>query len=380
VCPIIINFTQRIAMPEYGEILGVTKLRSNIYVFCHKGYVLTKDGIRRIYVFEDRYPFRLQTEIKANKISYLVDIGSSEKENCLYVSDFQEKCVWKITRETDDTYKIIKWLTTDYAPQTMSVSRYGELLINNQSSQSLMIYGSDSELIRSIPLTRDSKYSGDVVETSIGNFIFIHLHEDEEDEHEHEDENEDEDENEEEVKEEEKEEEDVVMEERKQTELVSVASDKDEDEDEDKDEEEEKNKEDVVMQEEKHTDLLESRQEKGGLKRRKSVYVVCELTRDAQLVIRSFIPSNKTQQLGFYPRLSIDSDDRVFVASPGNDRVCLLDSDLKWNRILCPTGEEKEEQVIIGSRHFFYDEEMKQLIVGREFSDNSQVNVYTLRL
>ena len=75
-------------------------------------------------------------------------------------------------------------------------------------------------------------------------------------------------------------------------------------------------------------------------------WVISELTRDGQMVIRRFIPSNETQKLNDPRYLSLDSDDRVFVADTGNDRVILLDSDLKWNRILCPTKEEEEETKI----------------------------------
>src|SRR6218665_3225006 len=152
--PITIDVTQRIEMPENERTWGVTKLRNEIYILLE-----ARDGVlSRIRVFDDRYPFRLQTEIKAEEIQDPRDIASSEKENCLYVSDYNEKCVWKITRETDDTHKIIKWLKTDYWPYSMSVSRDGELLIINQLSHHLMIYGSDAELIRSIPLPRDIHY------------------------------------------------------------------------------------------------------------------------------------------------------------------------------------------------------------------------------
>src|SRR6218665_4166369 len=130
--------------------------------------------------------------IEIEDMKYLYDIGSSEKENCLYVSDYVDKCVWKITIETVDQHKIIKWLTIDYEPRTLSVSRDGELLMINHSSHSLMIYGSDAELIRSIPLTKDIKHPQHAVETSIGNFIIIDLHEEEKDKEEHKEEDEDE--------------------------------------------------------------------------------------------------------------------------------------------------------------------------------------------
>src|SRR6218665_1047272 len=110
--PITIDVTQRIEMPENQNIRGVTKLRNEIYILLD-----ARDGVpSRIRVFDDQYPFRFQTEIKSEEISNPTDIGSSEKENCLYVGDYTEKCVWKITRETDDQHTIIKWLTTDYRP------------------------------------------------------------------------------------------------------------------------------------------------------------------------------------------------------------------------------------------------------------------------
>src|SRR6218665_1946292 len=94
-------------MPENKRVRGVTKLRNEIYVLFRYKF--------QIRGFDDRYPFRHQTEIKAEEIKHPIDIGSTVKENCLCVSDFIEKCVWKITRETDDTHKTIKWLTIDYS-------------------------------------------------------------------------------------------------------------------------------------------------------------------------------------------------------------------------------------------------------------------------
>ena len=155
VCPISINFTQRIEIGGNEYVRGVTKLRNEIYVLCRS--ISSSSSNHVIRVFEDRIPFRLQKTIEIKEIKYPRDIGSSEKGNCLYVSDYDEKCVWKITRETDDQHKIIKWLTTDYQPYTLSVSSDGQLLMVNHSSSILMIYGSDAELIRSIQLPRDIK-------------------------------------------------------------------------------------------------------------------------------------------------------------------------------------------------------------------------------
>src|SRR6218665_3632639 len=165
---ITINFTQKIDLQLSGDARGITKLRNEIYLLCHQSHL--------IRVYEDRYPFRLKKGMGIEEIKFPAYIVPSEKENCLYVNDSIGNCVWKITRQTDDQHKIIEWLTTDYSPWTISGPRDGELLMINRSSHSLMIYGSDADLIRSIPLTRDINYPYHAVETSIGNFIIIDRH------------------------------------------------------------------------------------------------------------------------------------------------------------------------------------------------------------
>ena len=102
--------------------------------------------------------------------------------------------------------------------------------------------------------------------------------------------------------------------------------------------------------------------------------IISELTRDGQMVIRRFILSGETQQLNDCKYLLFDSDDRVFLAR--NHRVILLDSDLKWNQILCPTKKDEKEQNIQWPCSLFYDEELKRLIVSEYFEGH--INVYTL--
>lgn len=149
---------------------GVTKLRNEIYLLC-QGY--TPSHVIR--VFEDRNPFPFRKKFNIAEITEPEDIVSCEKENCLYVFDYDEKkCVWKITREKDDEYKITKWLTTDYELSAMSMSREGQLLLVNNSPSSLMIYGSDAKLIHFVKLSRIIRTPIHLVETSIGNFIILH--------------------------------------------------------------------------------------------------------------------------------------------------------------------------------------------------------------
>ena len=90
------------------------------------------------------------------------------------------------------------------------------------------------------------------------------------------------------------------------------------------------------------------------------MHVLSELTRDGQMVVRRFIPSNEMQKLIHPAYLALDSDDQVFVADSGKDRIVLLDSDLKRNRIICPTKQEKG--IDTHFQRICYDKEKKHLI------------------
>src|SRR6218665_3867227 len=173
--PISINFSELIDIPsQHGSLCGVTKLRNKIYALSQtRGYHNLKNLIR---VFEDRNPFRLLDKIEVTEFGSLFDIGSSEKENCLYVADRGERCVWKITTEADDQYNIVKWLNIDYWLDhacTLSVSSLGNLLVVGKFLFHLNIYGSDAEY-RSIQLPRDTRYPIHAVETLTGSFIILH--------------------------------------------------------------------------------------------------------------------------------------------------------------------------------------------------------------
>ena len=299
--PISVNFTERINVGRNETVCGVTKLRAEIYVLCQPFPSV-------IRVFEGRRPFRLQEEIDIKDIEDQKDLQSSEKDNCLYVSAQREKCVWKITRQTDYQHNVFRWLTIDYAPHTLSVSSSGHLLLVTAWSSVLNIYGSEAELLQSIQLPRDIEDSIHAVETSMGNFIILHQ-------------------------------------------------------------------------------CMETGERETGPNGRikEWTWAVSELTRDGQMVVSRFLPSNETQKLENPRYLTLDSDDQVYVTDTGNDRVILLDSDLKWNRSLCSSMEEHEEEeeeeetVIRRPLRSYYDEREKQLIVGGGYFYLGGFNIYTVR-
>lgn len=289
------------------HVYGTTKLRNEIYVLCRCHAPVS----HMIYVFEDRNPFRLRKKIEINQIKSPEDIVSSEKENCLYVSDSAKRYVWKVTREIHSQISILlgidhmpgttehyyRPLTTDYYPPTLSVSSNNQLLVFSQSSPFLMMYNLDGKLTRRIELPRYMEHPLHAVETSKGNIFIVHRW--------------------------------------------------------------------IKTKEESVSNWKE--------------WVLSELGRDGQ-IIRHFIPSNTTQWLTNPCYLALDSDDRLFVADKGNGRVVLFDSDLEWNRIICPTKRETERKcaTIREPWRLCYDKKEKQLIVGGDFCLGEAVNVYTV--
>ena len=216
---------------------------------------------------------------------------SSEKENCLYISERMEQCIWKYNIEQRKT---TKWLTTDYRPTTLSVSCDGQLLVINETSSILMIYGSEADILSSIQLQSDIQNPRHAIITSIGNFVILHQC--------------------------------------------------------------------VKKVEEGNT---ESRGNTMELQ-----WVVSEITRDGQLVIRRFIPPNEIQRLNDPQYLAIAPDGRVFVADTGNNRVISLDSNLKWNQL-------QYERRFPRPWYLCYYEKHKQLFVGCDLYVGG--NVYTFQ-
>jgi len=365
---------------------GVTKLRNEIYVLHGQfSYTTPPPGI---CVYEDRHPFRLQRKIKIEEILNPTNIGSSEKENCLFVHDIYDRNVWKITREMDGQHKIVKLLKDDYKSVIMSALSDGRLLLFCHTEFSLKIYGSDATVLRSISLPTDISCIQHAVETSVGNFIVLH------------------DSSVRKSKEEKEAKEHLVK--NKEKKVGELGSDgqwhilgpedmdgkdefepmkgkilikgKKEEEEEEKEEEKEEEEESGSREREsieKEKEAKEERERGPNETTKEVVWCISELNSNGD-VIRRFVSSNEKQKLENPMKLALDSDDQVCATDRANDRVILFDSDLKWNRIICLTknedNEEEEEGRAFMPQTLCYDDEKKQLIVG---GYGGLVNIYT---
>src|SRR6218665_1377730 len=127
VCPIVVRFTARLDVNEDETVMGETILRQEICVLCRGRLPL----LHAIRAFQNRNPFRLSAKICIGKfVKYPEDIGSSDDENCFFVVDSEERCVWKIGRQSGKHHRFLCLQPNHFPlPATLSVSCDGQQIL-----------------------------------------------------------------------------------------------------------------------------------------------------------------------------------------------------------------------------------------------------------
>lgn len=152
---------------------GITKVEDKIYII--DNHKIQKHP-NVIQVYEDRLGFRFTRNITISDTNWPNDIVYSNESKRVYISDYHEKCIWVMT--TTGVHRLTKWLHNVTAPNTLSLTKEGHLLVLRQSQSisqdSLEIYSLNATLIRKLSLPQDIKDSRHVVQTLTGNFIVIH--------------------------------------------------------------------------------------------------------------------------------------------------------------------------------------------------------------
>lgn len=146
-------------------VTGVTKLPNEIYVLRHGSQ---SSSIR---VYKDQNPFQLQTEILLEDVRLPHDIVAINESRCLYISDKDNKCIWKMTI-TDCHLR--KWLQHVDDPFTMSLSNDDRVVIPRCGQPTrLEVYAPNAALIHHIQLASEIVNIRHAVETPMRNFIIL---------------------------------------------------------------------------------------------------------------------------------------------------------------------------------------------------------------
>lgn len=166
-----VNLIKRLCF--LSAILGTTKLHKKIYVLY--GVNDSRDRyVNTIDVFEDEHPFQLVKKVEMKDIiRNCREIVSTDKLNCLFVSDTWNRCILKVSV---DDYQVTVWLSKVSESFTLSMSSDGHLLVlrDCQPSSKLEMYGLDAKLIRSITLSTDIVCPIHVTQIHSQQFFVIH--------------------------------------------------------------------------------------------------------------------------------------------------------------------------------------------------------------
>lgn len=304
--------------PFVGKVFGVTRLNDKIYTLCGNNAF----PFCLLYTFETLNSFRLLDVFEIKEIEVSTDLGSSENESCLYAiepwTSSNSCCIWKI-RPQQDRYECSKLLEleNDFRPITLSFTRDEQLLMVSQDPSATLRVHKSDG-----QLCLSTKLPEGINEPrhalKATNGNFIILHS-----------------------------------------RWMVVAEEETSEDESK--------------------VTERNEEMENIN-----WMVSEVSGDGKTIVRSYTFRNKQERLMLYSTggyLAMDSDDRVFVADIGNNRVILLNSDLRYDRILVPTQDEVDEtngkKVLLLPCKILFDEQNQQLVVVGDGYKEMEINVYS---
>lgn len=122
---------------ENHVVFGVTYLKDNIYLLSNQ----------RLLAYQRDSPYlrNIFDDIAIPEIGGPVDIAACHRTSCLYISDQEKFCVWRILV---DEQRIFKWLLEVGEPFSRSVTRAGRVLIPRSEPEPCMdVYNSRADLL-----------------------------------------------------------------------------------------------------------------------------------------------------------------------------------------------------------------------------------------
>lgn len=153
--------------------MGVAKLKNAVYILCRSPSETIRNSLQPpsvIWVYSDRQPFTLTSEIKLDMLTSPFDMVSSELNNCIYVTDLHN--VYQSLSVSQELQRFLSW---KWNPHTLSVSSVGRLILGKDGNPCcLERYTAKAELVDRIQLPTDVASVKHAVEmSSSGNFLLL---------------------------------------------------------------------------------------------------------------------------------------------------------------------------------------------------------------
>lgn len=155
------------------NITGLARFEGHIYVLCGWHHEHMYNVIKTIRAYEDGNNFDLLWLILIEEIENPYEIIHDQNENCLYVNDPKQNCIWKISL---DDHLVVRWLCDSGRLLHQPMVTDGRVWVTkwDKPCNRLEIYGTDAVLIESLPLPCDIRFLTSVVPISSEQFIIAH--------------------------------------------------------------------------------------------------------------------------------------------------------------------------------------------------------------
>jgi len=144
-----------------GRVWGVTQLHDVVYIVCVASSTISR--------FDARTHQRL-TDIVVKGLSWPHDIVACERTSQIYVADYEEGCIWRVSSDGAD---IERWLpkspSDTFTPWTLSVTST-RLLVTSWHTRQLIQFDDVGDELRRVQLPDDMKPLH-AVESPTGTFI-----------------------------------------------------------------------------------------------------------------------------------------------------------------------------------------------------------------
>jgi len=158
-----------------ATVTGVAQLHNWIFIVTFKSNVILVYDAQSFQLLEDIIVFDTENPMQA------FDIAASKTFGCLYIFDYNNRCIWRLIYESHvSKQNIIKYLSMGEQSCTwkLSVTSQGQILILRRGPPKLDIYQpGDSEKItftKSIPLPPLLKGPQHAVESPFGTYLISH--------------------------------------------------------------------------------------------------------------------------------------------------------------------------------------------------------------
>ena len=142
----------------------------------NKMFVLRKRDDKQLHVYDtDDYRLQYTVTIPGMQKERYNDLTECATENCLFVSDFAAKCIYKVKPNAEQ--RVSKFIDVPYQPKGLSITPEGNLLVAGNPNKLVEYNVTTGEKVCELELHLEVKCPLHAVKRSDGQYVVCHTDE-----------------------------------------------------------------------------------------------------------------------------------------------------------------------------------------------------------